>query len=151
MHDFKVIYKLQECRGDIKMIQNARKRQFETKAVISNWSAEHIHRSDSSLLSSISQKNPKHLYMLPGDILTSEVCSQCSQCSQFSCSCVETLVKFHVVSRLLGVLRIAILMLVCPKHSHWKWVWAENKNTVNLKSASFLITMLLHEGLIHSQ
>ena len=37
------------------------------------------------------------------------------QCSQCSCSCVETLVilraKFHVVSSLLSVLKIAILML----------------------------------------
>ena len=38
-------------------------------------------------------------------------------------------------------------------HSHWKWVWVENENTVNLKSASFVVIMLLHEGLthIHSQ
>ena len=38
-------------------------------------------------------------------------------------------------------------------HSHWKWVWAENQNTINLKSAFFIIIMLLHEGLthIHSQ
>ena len=34
-------------------------------------------------------------------------------------------------------------------HSHWKWVWAENKNMVNLKSASFVVIMLLHEGLTH--
>ena len=27
--------------------------------------------------------------------------------------------------------------LICPKHSHWKWVWPKNENTVNLKSASF--------------
>ena len=40
-----------------------------------------------------------------------------------------------------------------PMHFHWKLVWAENDNTVNLKSASFIVTMLLHEGLthIHSQ
>ena len=38
-------------------------------------------------------------------------------------------------------------------HSHLKWVWDENENTVNLKSASFVIIMLLHKGLtcIHSQ
>ena len=34
-------------------------------------------------------------------------------------------------------------------HSHWKWVWAKNENTVNLKSASFVVIMLLHEGLTH--
>ena len=40
-----------------------------------------------------------------------------------------------------------------PQASLWKWVWPENENTVNLKSASFIVIMLLHEGLthIHSQ
>ena len=33
-----------------------------------------------------------------------------------------------------------MLLLICPKH---KWVWPENENTVNLKSASFVIIMLL--------
>ena len=34
-----------------------------------------------------------------------------------------------------------------------KWAWPENRNKVNLKSASFIVIMLLHEGLahIHSQ
>ena len=27
-----------------------------------------------------------------------------------------------------------------PEYSFWKWVWAENKNTVNLKSTSFIYT-----------
>ena len=30
----------------------------------------------------------------------------------------------------------------CPIHSHWKWVWAQNDNAVNLKSASFVVIML---------
>ena len=73
--------------------------------------------------------------------------------------CVGTLVilrtKFHVVSSLLIISKIAILMLAlkCPMHSHWKWVWAENDDTVNLKSASLVVIMLLQEDLthIHSQ
>ena len=34
-----------------------------------------------------------------------------------------------------------------------KWVWPENENTVNLKSATFIIIMVLHEGVtrVHSQ
>ena len=46
-----------------------------------------------------------------------------------------------------------MLSLKCPKHSHLELVWPENKNTVNLKIASFVIIMLLHKGLthIHSQ
>ena len=79
------------------------------------------------------------------------------QCFQCSCSRVETLVilraKCHVVLSLLSVLKIVILMLslICPMHSHWNWVWPEN--TVNLKSASFAVIILLHKGLthIHSQ
>ena len=84
----------------------------------------------------------------------SKLCAH-KQCSQCSCSCVETLVilraKFHVVSSPLSVLKIEILMLslICPAHSHLKWVWPENKNTVNLKSASFVVVMLFHEGLSH--
>ena len=46
------------------------------------------------------------------------VCKQCSQCS---CSCVETpvipRVKFHVVSSLLSVLKIAIWMLAYERPS----------------------------------
>ena len=34
-------------------------------------------------------------------------------------------------------------------YSHWKWVGAENENTINLKSASFVVIMLSHEGLTH--
>ena len=46
-----------------------------------------------------------------------------------------------------------MLALISPKHSHGKWLWPENENMVNLKSASFVIIMLLHKGLtlIHSQ
>ena len=34
-----------------------------------------------------------------------------------------------------------------------KWVWPENENTANLKSASFVVIMLLHERLtwVHLQ
>ena len=43
--------------------------------------------------------------------------------------------------------------LICPKRSNWKWVWPENKNMINLTSASFVVIMLLHKGLtrIHLQ
>ena len=34
-------------------------------------------------------------------------------------------------------------------HSHWKWVWAQNKNMIYLKSASFIVIMLSHKGLTH--
>ena len=46
-----------------------------------------------------------------------------------------------------------MLSLICPKHSHWKWIWPENKNELYLKSASLAVIMLLHKGLthIHSQ
>ena len=46
-----------------------------------------------------------------------------------------------------------MLSLICHEHSHWKLVGPENKNTVNLKSASFVVIMLLPEGLtrVHSQ
>ena len=52
---------------------------------------------------------------------------------------------------LLSVLKIVILMLllICLMYSHLKWVWAENETTVNLKRASFIIIMLLLEGLTH--
>ena len=80
------------------------------------------------------------------------------QCSQCSCSCVETLVilraKFHVVSSLFSVLKIVILMLAyeCPR-TGLKMSLPENETTVNLRSASFVIIMLLQKGLtdIHSQ
>ena len=86
--------------------------------------------------------------------LFSKLCAH-KQCSQCSCSCVETLVilraKLHVVSSLLSVLKIAMLPLICPStvYSHLKWVWPENENTMNLKSASFVVIMLLQEGLTH--
>ena len=58
------------------------------------------------------------------------------------------LAKFHVVSSLFSVLKVAIW---CYHKSapalHLQWVWPENENTVNLKSAFFVIIMLLHEGL----
>ena len=59
--------------------------------------------------------------------------------------------KFHVVSSLLSVLKRAILMLslISPWHSHLKLVWLENEKTVNLKRASFVVIMLLNEGLTH--
>ena len=54
----------------------------------------------------------------------------------------------------LSVLKIVILMLAfeCPSIP-LKISLPENKTTVNLKSASFVVIMLLHEGLtrIHSQ
>ena len=45
-----------------------------------------------------------------------------------------------------------MLVLKCPEHSHWKWI-RKNENMINLKSASLVVIMLLHEGLthIHSQ
>ena len=63
----------------------------------------------------------------------------------------DTMSKVNVVSSLLSALKIAILMLllICPKHSYWKWVWPDNENSVNLKSASFIAIMLLHKGLTH--
>ena len=40
-----------------------------------------------------------------------------------------------------------------PLALHWKWVWPENKNTVNFKSGTFFVIMLLNERLtrVHSQ
>ena len=62
--------------------------------------------------------------------------------------------KFHVVLSLISVLKIAILMLEseCPC-TPLKISLTKNETTVNLKSASFVIIMHLHEGLthIHSQ
>ena len=46
--------------------------------------------------------------------------------------------SFMLFQAFLAFKKIAILMLslICPKHSHSRWVWPENKNTVNLKNAS---------------
>ena len=82
-----------------------------------------------------------------------------------SCSCVETLVilraKFHTVSNLLSVLKTVIVMLglglglglAKVSVALPKWVWPENENTANLKSASIVVIMLLHERLtwVHLQ
>ena len=59
---------------------------------------------------------------------------------------------FHAVSSLLSVLKIEILMLAyeCPC-TPLKISLPKNKTTVNLKSASFVVIMLLHEGLTHIQ
>ena len=48
-----------------------------------------------------------------------------------------------------SVLKILILMLllICL----WQWVWPKNVKTLNLKSASFVVIMLLHEGLTRVQ
>ena len=60
--------------------------------------------------------------------------------------------KFHVVLSLFGISKIVILMLAykCPR-TPLKMSLPENETTVNLKSASFVVIMLLHEGLIHIQ
>ena len=60
--------------------------------------------------------------------------------------------KFHVVSSLLSVLKIAVLMLElkCPC-TPLKISLPKNETTVNLKSASFIVIMILHEGLTHIQ
>ena len=62
--------------------------------------------------------------------------------------------KFHVVSSHRSVLKIVILMLAyeCPS-TPMKISLPENETTVNVKSASFVVIMLLHKGLthIHSQ
>ena len=41
----------------------------------------------------------------------------------------------------------------CPYLSHWKWIWAENENTVDLKSGVFIVIMLINKHLtwVHSQ
>ena len=61
-------------------------------------------------------------------------------------------VKFHVVSSLLSVLKIKISMLVykCPCIP-LKISLPENESMVNLKSASFVVVMLLNEGLTNIQ
>ena len=38
-----------------------------------------------------------------------------------------------------------------PVALHWKWVWPQNEYMVNLKSACFVVIMLLHEGLTQVQ
>ena len=58
--------------------------------------------------------------------------------------------KFHVVLSLLSVLKIAILMLACRAPSSPVPV-PKTETTVNFKSASFVVIMLLHEGLTHIQ
>ena len=76
--------------------------------------------------------------------------SLCRQCSQCSSSCVETLVilraKFHVENS--NFAAIAKVPIALP----FKMSLIQ-ENTVNLKSASFFIIMLLQKGLayIHSQ
>ena len=58
--------------------------------------------------------------------------------------------KFHVVSSLLSVLKIAILMLASEFPSTPLEIsLPENKITVNLKNASFVVIMHLHKGLTH--
>ena len=60
--------------------------------------------------------------------------------------------KFHVVSNLLSVLKIAILMPLYPARAlPFKMNVPENKTMVNLKSASFVIIMHLPEGFTHIQ
>ena len=60
--------------------------------------------------------------------------------------------KFHVVSRLLSVLKIVNLMLASESPSTpLKMSLFENETTVNLKKASFVVIMLLDEGLTHIQ
>ena len=61
--------------------------------------------------------------------------------------------KFHVVSSLLSVLKMAILMTYeCPC-TPLKMSLPKNETTVNLKSAYFVVILLVHKGLtcIHSQ
>ena len=58
--------------------------------------------------------------------------------------------KFHVVSRLLTVLKIEILMLACQCSCNpLKISFPENETMVNLKS--FVVIMLLHDGWTHIQ
>ena len=52
--------------------------------------------------------------------------------------------KFHVVSSLPSVPSTPIKNKMIKKNEN-----KSGKNTVNLKSASFLVIMLLHEGLTH--
>ena len=60
--------------------------------------------------------------------------------------------KFHVVLSLLSVLKIAILMLVCQcPCTPLKISLTKKETTVNLKSATFVVIMLSHEGLTDVQ
>ena len=43
-----------------------------------------------------------------------------------------------------------MLSLICPKHSHLKWVWPENEKTVNHKSVSFVGIIHLLPASIHA-
>ena len=60
--------------------------------------------------------------------------------------------KFHVVSYLHSVLKIAILILAseCPC-TPLKISLPKNETTLNLKSASFVMILHLHKGLTHFQ
>ena len=63
--------------------------------------------------------------------------------------------KVHVVLSLLSVLKIVTLMpkngSALPRALPFKINVPENANTVNLKSASIVVIMLLHKGLTHIQ
>ena len=69
--------------------------------------------------------------------------------SKVSC-CVEPSKCFKMKFEIFEIL---MLSLICPKHSHLKRIWPEIENIANLKSAFFIIIMLLHKDLthIHSQ
>ena len=57
--------------------------------------------------------------------------------------------KFHVVSRLLTVLKIAVAEV--PIALPLKMSLTQTRNTVNLKSASFIVIMLSGLTQVHSQ
>ena len=61
--------------------------------------------------------------------------------------------KFHVVLSLLCVLKRAILMLAyeAPLALQFKMNVPKTETMVNLKSASFIVIMILHEGLTRIQ
>ena len=78
------------------------------------------------------------------------------QWSQCWCSCVETLVilraKLHIVSSLLTVLKKDFDAMVPGPHAvRWRAWGPVSQTMVNLKSASFVVILLLHEGLTHIQ
>ena len=59
--------------------------------------------------------------------------------------------KFHVVPNLRSVSKIVISMLAFQyPHTPLNISLPDNETMENLKSASFLVTMLLHEGLTHA-
>ena len=61
----------------------------------------------------------------------------------------DTTSKFHAVSSLLSVLKFFDASVKVPLALR-KWAWPkENENVVTLESASFIVIMLLHEGLTH--